>query len=68
MEEEKKDIKVQSLQDKSAEYIRSILAKNKGAKKITANELGISERTLYRYISDYGMEDLVSTKSKNKKK
>jgi transcriptional regulator with PAS, ATPase and Fis domain len=59
--------KVQTLQDKSAEYIRSILAKNKGAKKLTANELGISERTLYRYISDYGMEDLTATR-KNKKK
>ncbi len=60
--------KVKTLQDKSAEYIRKILAKNKGIIRVSAKELGISERTLYRYIKDFDMDDLVSARKKKKNK
>ncbi len=51
--------KVMTMEAMNAEYIRKLLIKNKGEKRKTAKELGISERTLYRYINDYGMEELV---------
>ncbi len=56
--------KTPTLEDKAAEYIRLILDKNKGEKRTTARELGISERTLYRYIIDYKMEDIIKNHKK----
>ena len=44
-----------SLQDNECEMIQKALEKNKGKRKIAAKELGISERTLYRKIRQYGL-------------
>ncbi|MDE6310490.1 MAG: sigma-54 dependent transcriptional regulator [Muribaculaceae bacterium] len=38
------------------ETIREALLRNDGRRKATADELGISERTLYRKIREYGLE------------
>ena len=56
--------KTMTLEAKSAEYVKSVLLKNKGEKRKTARDLGISERTLYRYIIDYNLENMVSGKRK----
>jgi len=45
-----------SLEDKEIEFIKKALEKHKGKRKIAANELGISERTLYRKIKEYNIE------------
>jgi transcriptional regulator with PAS, ATPase and Fis domain len=45
-----------SLEDKEIEMIRKALNKNKGRRKRAAEELGISERTLYRKIKQYNIE------------
>jgi transcriptional regulator with PAS, ATPase and Fis domain len=45
-----------SLEDKELEMIRKALNKNKGRRKKAALDLGISERTLYRKIKQYGLE------------
>ncbi len=45
-----------SLDDKTKELIRKALKKNKGRRKEAAEELGISERTLYRKIKEYEIE------------
>lgn len=45
-----------SLSDKEMELIRKALEKHKGKRKNAANELGISERTLYRKIKEYNLE------------
>jgi len=45
-----------SLADKEVEMIRKALEKFNGKRKLAANELGISERTLYRKIKEYGIE------------
>ncbi len=37
------------------EIIRQALERNNGSRKITAEELGLSERTLYRKIKDYNL-------------
>ncbi|MBN2639435.1 MAG: sigma 54-interacting transcriptional regulator [Bacteroidales bacterium] len=42
-----------SLQDKEKEMIRKALEKHHGKRKDAADELGISERTLYRKIKEY---------------
>lgn len=42
-----------SLQDKEKEMIRKALEKHRGKRKDAAEELGISERTLYRKIKEY---------------
>ncbi len=39
------------------EMIRRSLDKYKGKRKLAANELGISERTLYRKINEYGIKE-----------
>lgn len=44
-----------SLQDKEVEMIRKSLEKNDGKRKDAAQELGISERTLYRKIKQYNL-------------
>ena len=45
-----------SLADKEVELINKALEKYNGKRKLAANELGISERTLYRKIKEYGIE------------
>ncbi|MFV0376858.1 MAG: sigma-54 interaction domain-containing protein [Mangrovibacterium sp.] len=45
-----------SLADKEIELIRKALEKHKGKRKYAAQELGISERTLYRKIKEYDIE------------
>lgn len=44
-----------SLQDKEIEMIRKSLEKNNNKRKLAAQELGISERTLYRKIKQYDL-------------
>lgn len=45
-----------SLQDKELELIQKALERHNGKRKNAANELGISERTLYRKIKQYDLE------------
>lgn len=45
-----------SLEDKEIELIRKALEKHNGKRKFAAQELGISERTLYRKIKEYNIE------------
>lgn len=45
-----------SLEDKEIELIRKALEKHKGKRKYAAQELGISERTLYRKIKEYEID------------
>jgi transcriptional regulator with PAS, ATPase and Fis domain len=45
-----------SLQKKEMDLIRLALEKHKGKRKNAANELGISERTLYRKIKEYNID------------
>ncbi len=45
-----------SLEDKEIELIRKALEKHKGKRKHAAQELGISERTLYRKIKEYQID------------
>ena len=46
-----------SLLDKEIEMIKQALKRSKGKRKIAANELGISERTLYRKIKQFDLQD-----------
>ncbi|HKJ78985.1 MAG TPA: sigma 54-interacting transcriptional regulator, partial [Prolixibacteraceae bacterium] len=45
-----------SLEDKEIELIKKALDKHKGKRKYAAQELGISERTLYRKIKEYDIK------------
>jgi transcriptional regulator with PAS, ATPase and Fis domain len=45
-----------SLAETEKEYIKKALEKHKGKRKYAAKELGISERTLYRKIKEYGLK------------
>lgn len=45
-----------SLAEKEVEMIKKALEKFNGKRKMAAHELGISERTLYRKIKEYGIE------------
>jgi transcriptional regulator with PAS, ATPase and Fis domain len=45
-----------SLSEKEKELILKALEKHNGKRKIAALELGISERTLYRKIKEYGIQ------------
>ncbi|NMC38604.1 MAG: sigma-54-dependent Fis family transcriptional regulator [Bacteroidales bacterium] len=45
-----------SLAGKEVEMIKKALEKYNGKRKMAAKELGISERTLYRKIKEYGIE------------
>lgn len=45
-----------SLTDKEMEMIKKALEKSNGKRKVAAQELGISERTLYRKIKEYGID------------
>lgn len=44
-----------SLEEKEKEFIQKALLKYKGKRKHAARELGISERTLYRKMNEYGI-------------
>ncbi|GHT23049.1 sigma-54-dependent Fis family transcriptional regulator [Bacteroidia bacterium] len=46
-----------SISDREADLIRKALEKCNGRRRNAARELGISERTLYRKIKEYGMEN-----------
>ena len=46
-----------SIQDKEVELIRKALQKHLGKRKLAAQELGISERTLYRKIKEFGITE-----------
>lgn len=46
-----------SLVDKEIELINKALRKHNGKRKLAANELGISERTLYRKIKEYDINE-----------
>ena len=45
-----------SLEDKEIELIKKALEKHRGKRKYAAEELGISERTLYRKIKEYNID------------
>lgn len=47
---------VLSLEEKEKEMITKALDKHRGKRKYAAKELGISERTLYRKIKEYGLK------------
>jgi transcriptional regulator with PAS, ATPase and Fis domain len=49
------DIETLSLEAKEIELIKKSLKKNKGKRKAAADELGISERTLYRKIKQFDL-------------
>ena len=51
------DNEILSLEAKEEELIRKALLKNNGRRKRAAKELGISERTLYRKIKQYEIEN-----------
>lgn len=44
-----------SIKDKELELIKKALEKNQGRRKAAADELGLSERTLYRKIKQFGL-------------
>ncbi len=46
-----------SLIDNERELIKKALTKHKGRRKPAADELGISERTLYRKIKQYNLDE-----------
>lgn len=46
-----------SIEEKEKELITKALEKNHGKRKSAAKDLGISERTLYRKLKEYGIED-----------
>jgi transcriptional regulator with PAS, ATPase and Fis domain len=45
-----------SLETQELEMIKKALSKNKGRRKKAAQDLGISERTLYRKIKQYELD------------
>ena len=45
-----------SLEDKEVELIKKALERHKGKRKMAAQELGISERTLYRKLKEHDLE------------
>jgi len=47
-----------SIEKKEIELIKKALRKNHNKRKYAAKDLGISERTLYRKIKQYELEDL----------
>ena len=47
-----------SIEDQEKRLIIKALEKNRGRRKKAAEELHISERTLYRKIKEYGLEDM----------
>ncbi len=55
-EEDLETEEVLSLQDSERDLIRKALEKHRNRRKNAAKELGISERTLYRKIKEYGLK------------
>lgn len=51
------DIESLSIEDKEKELILKALKKNNNKRKYAANDLGISERTLYRKIKQYEIDE-----------
>lgn len=47
-----------SIEDRSVDLIKKCLKKYRGKRRPAAKELGISERTLYRKIQEYGLKDI----------
>ncbi len=45
-----------SIQDKEIDLIKKALTRHNGKRKVAANDLGISERTLYRKIKEYDIK------------
>ena len=50
------EIETLSLLEKEIELIKKALERSKGKRKLAADELGISERTLYRKIKQYDLQ------------
>lgn len=48
----------QSLEDVEKDMIRKALERHEGKRKLAANDLKISERTLYRKIKEYNLENV----------
>jgi transcriptional regulator with PAS, ATPase and Fis domain len=53
--DEEIEVEVLRLEQKEIEMIKKSLEKNKGKRKAAADELGISERTLYRKIKQFDL-------------
>jgi DNA-binding NtrC family response regulator len=53
--QEVKEIESLSIQEKELELIKKSLEKHAGKRKLAAEELGISERTLYRKIKQFDL-------------
>ena len=53
--QEVKAIESLSIQEKELELIKKSLEKHEGKRKVAAQELGISERTLYRKIKQFDL-------------
>jgi transcriptional regulator with PAS, ATPase and Fis domain len=47
-----------SLQEKEIEMIKQALIRSNGKRKLASKELGISERTLYRKIKQYDLNEI----------
>ena len=45
-----------SLEEVTRQHLRELLARHGGNRRLAAGELGVSERTLYRKISKYGLD------------
>ena len=54
--EEEEENNSLSIQDVNAELIKKALEKNNGKRKLAAQDLGISERTLYRKIKELNLD------------
>jgi transcriptional regulator with PAS, ATPase and Fis domain len=50
-----------SMQELESRHIAALLIKHQGHRRKVSDELGISERTLYRKLKKFGLEDLGST-------
>lgn len=48
----------ETLEDVKKDLLRDTLRRFRGSRKKTAEHLHISERSLYRYIKEYGLEDI----------
>ena len=57
MQKQLRKLKPMSLLDKEIELIKKALERSKGKRKLAADELGISERTLYRKIKQYDLQN-----------
>ena len=47
---------LRELEEKEREMIARALEKNHGKRKLAAQDLGISERTLYRKLKEYNLD------------